>query len=140
MVEGRLDYPDGHIEVDNRLAWFLGPLDRMFGDAAVWVHLVRDPGRVAASFARRPAPPGSLLHGFTHGILGRTGVGDRAAAARLMVDTINTNIAGFLAGKERVVTVPIEAPHDPFDTLWNLIGAEGDLAAAHATLNKVHNK
>jgi hypothetical protein len=53
VVDGRLDYPDAHIEADNRLAWFLGSLDRHYGDEPCYVHLSRDPADVAASFVRR---------------------------------------------------------------------------------------
>ena len=53
MVAGRLDYPDEHIEADNRLVWFLGSLDRSYGDGPCYVHLMRDPTAVAASFVRR---------------------------------------------------------------------------------------
>jgi hypothetical protein len=53
IVDGRLDYPDAHIEADNRLAWFLGSLDRQYGGAPCYVHLTRDPTAVQASFVRR---------------------------------------------------------------------------------------
>jgi hypothetical protein len=52
-VVDRLSYPDHHIEADNRLAWFLGSLDRTYGDAPCYVHLTREPGAVTASFVRR---------------------------------------------------------------------------------------
>ena len=29
--DARLDYPDRHIEADNRLSWLLGRLDRQYG-------------------------------------------------------------------------------------------------------------
>ncbi|MFM8634352.1 MAG: hypothetical protein ACKOEX_06015, partial [Planctomycetia bacterium] len=32
----RLAYPDGHIEIDNRLAWFLGGLEERYGDDALY--------------------------------------------------------------------------------------------------------
>ncbi|HIK35539.1 MULTISPECIES: hypothetical protein [unclassified Thermosynechococcus] len=34
LGEAHLAYPDRHIEVDNRLAWFLGRLDQTYGDRA----------------------------------------------------------------------------------------------------------
>ena len=38
----RLAYPPSHIEVDNRLSWFLGRLDCTYGKNACYVHLQRD--------------------------------------------------------------------------------------------------
>ncbi len=52
-LQRRLDYPDGHIEADPRLAWFLGPLAVQFPTDTHWVHLTRDPGDVAASLSAR---------------------------------------------------------------------------------------
>ena len=49
----RFAYAQGHIEVDNRLAWNLGRLDRAYGDTAHYVHLLRDPQAVADSFVGR---------------------------------------------------------------------------------------
>jgi hypothetical protein len=53
FVDGRLDYPDQHIESDNRLCWFLGSLDRRYGERARWIHLTRDPDEVIESYWRR---------------------------------------------------------------------------------------
>ena len=47
-----LEYPDRHIEVDNRLSWFLGRLDERYPDA-YYVHLLRRREDVVQSFARR---------------------------------------------------------------------------------------
>ena len=71
----RLDYPDRHVEADNRLSWFLGILGERFGDGPLYVHLRRDPEEVAASFLRRwrswrtSAAGSSVLGAFAHGLL-----------------------------------------------------------------------
>jgi len=43
-----LKYPDNHIEVNNRLTWWVGLLDKKFPDAK-YVYLTRDPEAVAIS-------------------------------------------------------------------------------------------
>lgn len=48
----RFDYADQHIEIDNRLSWFLGGLEERFPEAR-YVHLRRDPAADARSFAAR---------------------------------------------------------------------------------------
>lgn len=50
--EARMDYPNWHIEVDNRLTWFLGPLSQRYPDA-FYVHLRRDSEAVINSFVQR---------------------------------------------------------------------------------------
>lgn len=51
VLADRLRFPDQHIEADNRLTWFLGPLGERYPDA-IYVHLVRDREAVARSWAR----------------------------------------------------------------------------------------
>ncbi|MCS3662077.1 hypothetical protein [Salinibacter ruber] len=52
-IKGRVNYPARHIEVDNRLSWFLGRLDEVYGDDLFYVHLRRNPRATAESFADR---------------------------------------------------------------------------------------
>lgn len=142
-IDGRLDYPDGHIEVDNRLAWFLGSLDARYGDEAVYVHLTRDPEQVAESCTHRFYLGAGLMHGWSAGIIRRKEPPepeDRMRYARLFVDTITANIELFLKDKSRVVRIRTGRAHEAFDELWDLIGAEGDRAAAHAELDVIHNR
>ena len=40
LGDQRLEYSQNHIEVDNRLSWFLGSLDKKYGDNAFYVHLI----------------------------------------------------------------------------------------------------
>ncbi|MDP8927238.1 MAG: hypothetical protein M3O70_01305 [Actinomycetota bacterium] len=49
----RLDYPDQHIEVDNRLSYFLGGLAAKYPEDVFYVHLTRNPDDVARSFLAR---------------------------------------------------------------------------------------
>lgn len=133
-IEGRLDYPDNHIEVDHRLAWHLGSLLRRYPDA-VYVHLTRDREKVVQSWAKRLTVRGGMLPAFMNGILFRPPP-DAEAAVRLMVDTVIDNIEAILPD---CLTIPIEDPHEPFDELWHQVGAQGDQEAAHAALGEVHN-
>lgn len=139
-VEKRLTYPDRHIEVDHRLTWFLGSLDRIYGDEAVYVHLTREADETARSWSTRQQR-GGQMPGFLDVVLYRPRR-ERAAsmdAARLMVQTVTDNIRLFLRDKTHTVEIPIEDPHDSFDTFWGLINAEGNRSQAHATLDKHYN-
>ena len=65
--EDRLDYPEDHIEADNRLSWMLGPLAKLYGNEAFYVHLRRDNETTAASFERRWGT--GIIEAYTSGVL-----------------------------------------------------------------------
>ncbi len=136
--EARLDYPDRHIESDNRLSWFLGRLDRKYGDKAVYVHLRRDAGKVAASFANRYRH--GMIAGYRNAILRRPRGGESPMEVALdYCDTVNANIESFLKDKSRTIGLDIDDPEDAFRRFWELVGAEGDLEAALAEFRVRHN-
>ncbi|MEA3462113.1 MAG: hypothetical protein U9R49_09555, partial [Bacteroidota bacterium] len=64
----RFAYPDQHIEADSRLVWFLGALDRDFGNDAFYVHLIRDKKKVVASYNRKWVRYGSIIKAYCEGI------------------------------------------------------------------------
>ena len=132
QVRYSLQYPDNHIEVDNRLAWFLGRLHKMY-PTAYYVHLMRDAEAAARSYAaRKTLEPTKLLHGFMGAIKQGRHAGP-LAEAREMVATVNANIGHFLRDKRHMV-INIETAIHSFPIFWQRIVAEGDLTAALAEL------
>ena len=65
----RIEYPDNHIEADNRLSWILGRLEQRYADDAYYVHLLRDPEETAKSFARRIEANTSIIAAYRQSIL-----------------------------------------------------------------------
>lgn len=134
----RLAYPERHIEADNRLAWLLGRLDRAYGDNAYYVHLGRDPGATAASFARRAGF--GIMKAYREGILLDGEPGQSAEVLALdYLESVESNIALFLKDKSRWMPFRLECARDDFRRFWDWIGAEGDLAAALAEWDVRHN-
>jgi len=149
------NYPDNHIEVDNRLSWCVGRLHERFPDA-YYVHLLRNREDVVRSFAERGIRQWcQILHGWVFAIKqgypvkrGRPVAPgalealkqqvDLEREAAEMVDTINANIRHFLRDK-RHATVWIERPERGFPAFWRDIGAHGDLDAALAVLKRRFN-
>ena len=131
LGDDRLAYPDRHIEVDNRLSWMLGRLDRRFADDAFYVHLRRDPEATARSFARRS---GGIMAAYRGGgiLAGIPQSVDHLEVARDFVDTVTTNIELFLRDKSRVMEIAFEEAADRFPDFCRRIGAEVDLPAALA--------
>jgi len=137
----RLAYPPGHIEVDNRLSWFLGRLGARFGDAAGYVHLTRDPEAVAQSYARRAHF--GIIRAYRRGILYRPRAKDSPEdlleICHDYVATVTANIEAFLKDRPHVLRIRLETLGPDFDRFCDWAGARGDLAAARAALARTHN-
>jgi len=134
----RLAFPDRHIEIDNRLAWFCGRLEQQFGDRAFYIHLQRDTDDTIASFVRRA--DFGIMKAYREGVLldteGRLFV---EAVAADYVHTVETNIRHFLQGKSHVMTVQLENARTDFRRFWEWIGAEGELQLALQEFDTLHN-
>lgn len=144
LFERRFDYPDQHIESDNRLSWFLGGLDSRFDtEDTFYVHLTRDPRQVARSYTRRwdDEFASSIVRAFGHGILVRPRwrKEQRRRVARFYVDTVTENLRAFLDHQAHTMDFPLEQAAALFPEFWERIGAEGDLAAALGEFDVLHN-
>ena len=135
--EDRLDFGPRHVEVDNRLTWFLGRLHARFGNESLYVHLTRDRLATAESFRRRYDD--GILAAYRHGILmGLPDEADPMAVCLDYVDTVTAGIGHFLADKPRMC-VRLEQASVDFALFWRAIGGEGDLDAALAEWRIHHN-
>jgi glycosyltransferase involved in cell wall biosynthesis len=137
LGEERLNFPASHIEVDNRLAWFLGRLEEKYGDDAVYVHLRRDPDAVAQSYNKRWDYWGGIVSAYAGGIVLAKELG--LDVARDMVRTIDENIKFFLKGKTRTFSIDIENIENDFAVFSKAIGAKGNMEAALAEFRERHN-
>lgn len=139
----RLSYPDHHIENDNRLTWFLGRLDRAFGNSAFYVHLTRDVDAVAHSFAKRMSWEGAILPAYANGII-MNGTKVNPNAENLdfaydYIDTVTSNIEHFLKDKTMKMNFSLEEAESDFPAFCEKIAANGDLDAATAEFKINHN-
>lgn len=129
-------YPANHIEVDNRLSWFLGRLHAAFPDA-YYVHLVRNRQAVARSFMLRYGR--GIIGGYANSILMTL----PADAPKLdvcldYVHTVTENIWQFLRDRPHMV-IDIDRAKHGFVEFWQTIGAHGDLEAALAEFDIFYN-
>lgn len=129
--EAHFKYPENHIEADNRLSWFLGRLDKVYGDNAIYVHLKRNPANTARSFTKRYEQKKTIIRGYREFLLiGCPKDADPIEVSLDYCDTVNSNIEAFLKDKTRKMSFSLENAQEDFRRFWSLIGAEGDLAAA----------
>lgn len=140
----RFAYPDHHIEVDNRLSWFLGELARRFDDDdTFYVHLTRSSDEVIASYARRwdSGFRSGITRAFGYGIVVRTrdwAPEEIDSVIRFYVETVTSNVESFLRDRPSM-TIQLERLEEQFPEFVDRIGATGDLAAARAELAVAHN-
>jgi len=139
----RVDYDDGHIEVDNKLSWMLGQLDEKYGDDAFYVHLIRNRAEVVESWNQRWSHSFSNIRFFTEGVLSNVpellSDADRLIVGEQHYDAVEANIRLFLKDKSHVLTVHLEDIENGFTRFWEEIEAEGDFPAAVAEFKIKHN-
>ncbi len=138
LGEDRLDYPKNHIEADNRLSWFLGRLDKKYGDDALYIHLKRNKNDTSRSYAKRFWY--GIMKAYRNGILiSLPKKTDSMSVALDYYETVNSNIDLFLKDKSKKLTINLENIEEGFLEFWNLINAQGDLGAALAEFNTRYN-
>ncbi len=141
----RFNFPDQHIEVDNRLTWFLGTLGKLYDSKDVlYVHLIRDPEKVSQSMNKRWKLPNrsNIMRSFAHGIVMRNEDYDEKSklkAAEYYVQTVNNNIEEFIKHRPSM-TVNLLDNGKTFDEFLNRINAVGDIEKVKNVWNKVHNE
>lgn len=144
----RLLYPEMHIEADNRLSWYLGRLDALYGKMPFYVHLYRDRDATAKSLASR-TDPGSIMRAYASGIVinppGQTWPTNYAgesvdplSIAYDYIDTVTANIDLFLQDKVHL-KFPMEEAKEWYPYFWHKINAEGNLSYALGEWDVKHN-
>ena len=135
----RFRYPPNHIEADNRLAWLLGRLDKVYGDNAFYVHLRRDLQATAASFVKRYA--GGIIKAYRGSgiLLGLSDDADPLAVCLDYCETVNSNIELFLRDKSHVMEFWLERASPDFAEFCRAIDAVVDIDAALAEFDVRYN-
>lgn len=141
--EERFQYPDNHIDADNRLSWHLGQMNEKFGDDAFYVHLKRNRDEVTQSHMNRYFKNGSIIEAFCEGIRLVPTVKmtheQRIQACYDYQDTVDANIRHFLADKTKKMNIDLENIEKEFPKFWESIGAEGDFEKAMDEVRTKHN-
>jgi len=122
-------YSDFHIEVDNRLAWFLGALNQIYGANAFYVHLKREmEGTVRSQYNHKHCI--TYLQRWHKGIMKSISDEDRLNLCMKHYNIVNKNISKFLEDKTKKMDFSLENSKQDFVTFWNKIKAKGNLKRA----------
>jgi hypothetical protein len=146
-VRNRVKYPENHIEVDNRLAYFLGRLENRYGDDPFYVHLKRNRIETAESLSRG-SYEGGIVECYRKKIITtsitsnenyqREGI-TPVETCKHYCDTVNTNIELFVKDKTKKMEFRLESAEDDFRRFWERIGAEGDMSASMQEWGRKYN-
>lgn len=136
--EERLNYPDNHIEIDNRLSWFLGRLDEKYGNKAIYVHLKRDEKAVAESYYKRREFPVGIMRAYFLNILMKYKCTFEDAVD--LTNTVNSNINLFLKDKNQVQILHLESIQDDMPSFLSLINAKCKKEDVLKSFDSIHNK
>ena len=138
----KLNYPNDHIEVDNRLVWFSHQLDANYGDKAYYIHLKRNRLVVAKSFCERWNLKESIVKAYGHGVLMMPNIKkeQRLQVCLDFVDFSDKNISCFISDKPNSMVIRTEKLKEDFSSFWSFINAEGDYDKAIDTFDTRFNR
>ena len=138
QVNNRPIYRNNHIEIDNRLVWYLGRLDKLYDkNATIYIHLKRNVKDTANSLAKRTDY--GIIKAYTEGIATMEEGTDPYHAAMDYILTVRHNIDYFLKDKPNKLTINLENFEADFLNFWQLIGATGAYDKAISELKVKHN-
>lgn len=131
----RTAYPANHIEVDNRLLWFLDRLP----DDAFYVHLTRDKQKIVNSFVSRYHHKSKgILRAWKKHVLCNT----KDSLEDVAWDYVNTGmntIDTFISRRRLTMMMDIDTITDVWPEFWTRIGAEGDYEKSIQEFSIHHN-
>lgn len=139
----RICFKDNHIEIDNRLCFYLGSLDKKYGDSAFYVHLIRRPEVVINSFNKRWKQNNSVIHDFANSIkmlnVNELSEKQKLEICKEYVTIQNDNIDLFLKNKSNKMVIRLDYIREDFERFWTIIGARGNMQSAINELGFQHN-
>lgn len=142
VVEGRLEYPENHIEVDNRLIWFLPMLEEKYNEDVIYVYLKRSPSEVAKSYKKRWYVNCSVVRAFFNNILMAERIPtdvEKDKACELYAHLADKTIEHFLSGKDNKYVVNVESLEDDFLGFIESVGFDFDKDAAISIIRQKSN-
>jgi len=109
LGDSRIDYPENHIECDNRLSWFLPRLTRKYSTSAVLVILNKDHQQIAESYNKRWHNLG-IMKAYSQGILMRDFSENDVSVCKDYVESVYEHLSYFSKDWDKVVHVDLAAP------------------------------
>jgi hypothetical protein len=109
LGEARIDYPDNHVECDNRLTWFMQRLTKKYGKTGILVIVKRDVEKIASSYHKRWHKI-YVMKAYSQGILMRDLKDNNLEVCRDYVDYVYETLEYFAPQWKTVVYVDIDSP------------------------------
>ena len=123
LGESRIEYPDNHLESDNRLTWFMPQLTKKYSDKALLVIVHRDREEVARSYNDRWYKI-NIMKGYSQGILLRDLSDNNLDVCRDYVNHVYTTLDYFKDSWKNVIEMNIKDPDEGIRGVLEFIGKE----------------
>lgn len=117
----RVNYPQNHVECDNRLTWFMARLTNKYADNSVLVIVHRDKSEVAKSYNQRWYKI-NIMKAYAQGILLRPLEGNDISVCRDYVDYVYEQMDFFSPMWRNVVHVDMRDLTPGITEVLELIG------------------
>ena len=141
----RVDYPENHIECDNRLSWFMPRLTKKYSKEAVLVVVHRDHESVAKSYNHRWQKI-NIMKAYSQGVLKREFSENDLDVCRDYVSNVYEQIESFSGEWRHVVHLDLDDPELGVSEVLRLIGCPEktestlhDFSITNLNPNKVSN-
>lgn len=140
-LDNRLTFPNNHIEVDNRLIWYIDNLKIRYGSSAKYVYLRRKPDDVALSYHKRWNNKVSIVRGYGESILmkGFCPANERLSICQSYSKLVDEKLLSFIKDNEGII-VNVENIESDFRKFYDWISAKGDVELCINEFNKYYNK
>jgi len=138
----RLNYPDNHIEADNRLLFYLPQLENRYGNSAYYVLLKRDPSLIASSYAKRWHLTVSIVRAWTHGVrmIPRVRTAEIEQCCHDFVSYADSTLSLFLSRQKNVMEFYVSDATNEFIRFSQWIGIDKPPQSALKVWDSRHNK
>lgn len=142
LGKDKISYPENHIEIDNRLAWFTAQLDNNYGDNSYYVYLTRDKQQIAKSYLERWHLNESIVKAYGHGVLMKPKITkeERFDICLDYVDHVDKTIIYFLENKKNVMVIDVSDLKEKFTHFFNWIEGKGNISCCLEEFSKFSNK
>jgi len=140
-IQNRLDYPNNHIEADNRLIFFLSLLDEKFATDTAYVYLLRDEKLVARSYSERWHLSISIVRAFTNGVrmVPRVKNNEILDYCHDYVKYVDSVVRLHLSKQENAFVFDLSKAEEEYKRFAKWVGVENLPEAACAEWRQHHN-
>lgn len=137
LGDERINFPENHIECDNRLTWFLPRLTKKYGANSILIKVVRDKTAIAKSYNKRWSRI-KIMKAYSQGILMRGLAENNLDVCVDYVNNVYEQIDYFSKDWKHVITLDLNSPDEGLNELFKLLNVDGSKAVEYFHNNQLN--